>query len=45
MSNTMSNFISNDVKNIKLRLKLFEYLKLNIHYKGFFSKNTLIETR
>ena len=41
----MSNFISNDLKNIKLRLKLFEYLKLNIHYKGFFSKNTLIETR
>ena len=38
MSNTIGNFISNNVKGIlssEKRLKIFEYLKNNIHYKGF----------
>ena len=38
MSNTFGNFISNNVKGIRSsekRLKIFEYLKNNIHYNGF----------
>ena len=38
MSNTIGNFISNNVKGIhssEKRLKIFEYLKNNIHHNGF----------
>ena len=38
MSNTIGIFISNNVKGIRSsekRLKIFEYLKNNIHYNGF----------
>ena len=38
MSNTIGNFISNNVKGIRSsekRLKIFEYLKNNIHHNGF----------
>ena len=38
MSNTIGNFISNNVKSIcssEKRLKIFEYLKNNIHHNGF----------
>ena len=38
MSNTIGNFISNNVKGIRSsekRLKIFEYLKNNTHHIGF----------
>ena len=38
MSNTIGNFISNNVKGIcssEKRLKIFEYLKNNVHHNGF----------
>ena len=38
MSNTIDNFISDDVKGIcssLKRLKIFEYLKNNLHHNGF----------
>ena len=38
MSDTISNFIYNNVKGIcssEKRLKIFEYLKNNIHHNGF----------
>ena len=38
MSNIIGNFISNNVKGIRSsdeRLKIFEYLKNNIHHNGF----------
>ena len=38
MINTISNFISNNVKGIRSsekRLKIFEYLKNNIRHNGF----------
>ena len=38
MSNTIGNFISTNVKGIRSsekRLKIFEYLKINIHHNGF----------
>ena len=38
MSYTIRNFISNNVKGIRSsekRLKIFEYLKNNIHHNGF----------
>ena len=38
MPNTIGNFISNNVKGIRSsekRLKIFEYLKNNIHHNGF----------
>ena len=38
MSNIIDNFISNNVKGIcssEKRLKVFEYLKNNIHHNGF----------
>ena len=38
MSSTIGNFISNNVKGIRCsekRLKIFEYLKNNIHHNGF----------
>ena len=37
MSNTFSNFISNNVEDIhssEKRIKVFEYLKNNIHHSG-----------
>ena len=38
MANKIGNFISNNVKGIRSsekRLKIFEYLKNNIHHNGF----------
>ena len=38
MSNTIDNFISDNVKGIcssLKRLKIFEYLKNNLHHNGF----------
>ena len=38
MSNTIGNFISDYVKGIcssQKRLKIFEYLKNNLHHNGF----------
>ena len=38
MSYTIGNFISNNVKGVRScekRLKIFEYLKNNIHHNGF----------
>ena len=38
MSHTIGKFISNNVKGFrssKKRLKVFEYLKSNIHHNGF----------
>ena len=39
MSNTIGNFISNNIKggihSSEKRLKIFEYLKNNIHHNGF----------
>ena len=46
LSNTIGNFISNNVKGIHSsdkKLKIFEYLKNNIHHNGFV-RNTLIDT-
>ena len=48
MSNTISNFFSNNIKDIRSSekiLKIFEYLKNNIHHDGFvFPQETLIDT-
>ena len=38
MSNTIDSFISNNVKDVRSsekRLKIFEYVKNNIHHNGF----------
>ena len=50
MSNIIGSFISNNVKDVRSsekRLKIFEYVKNNIHHNGFVfpARNALIDTR